>query len=71
MTKSEKDYVDKYHATEPVSVMATHTGLTYLEIITYCKEMGYQPVRKRKRRPEDEPTPEGYFDINNYNPATI
>lgn len=71
MTQSDKFYVDKYYKSEPVSVMATHTGLSYLEVLTYCRDMGYITVRKRKRRPEEEPAQEGYFDIDNYNPATI
>jgi hypothetical protein len=50
--------------------MVTDTGLTYLEILTYYKEMGYEPRKKRSRRHERK-TPVGYFDIDNYKPETI
>jgi hypothetical protein len=70
MTELQKQYIDQNHNQEPISVMVTDTGLTYLEILTYYKEMGYEPRKKRSRRHERK-TPVGYFDIDNYKPETI
>jgi hypothetical protein len=70
MTELQKQYIDQNHNQEPISVMVTDTGLTYLEILTYYKEMGYEPKKKRSRRYEHK-TPAGCFDVDNYKPETI
>jgi hypothetical protein len=70
MTQSTKDYIDKYYASEPISIMMTNIDATYLEILTYCNEKGYEPAKRRLRRPEDK-SEIGFFDIDNYKPETI
>ena len=70
MTQSTKEYIDKYYASEPISIMMTNIDATYLEILTYCKEKGYEPAKRRMRKPEDS-AKIGYFDIDNYKPETI
>jgi hypothetical protein len=70
MTQSTKDYIDKYYASEPISIMMSNIDATYLEILTYCNEKGYEPAKRRLRRPEDK-SEIGFFDIENYKPETI
>lgn len=70
MTQRNKEYIDKYYASEPISIMMTNINATYLEIQTYCKAKGYEPVKRRLRKPE-ETTKVGFFDVNNYKPETI
>ncbi len=70
MTKSTKEYIDKYYASEPISIMMSNIDATYLEILTYCNEKGYEPAKRRLRRPEDK-SEIGFFDIDNYKPETI
>ena len=70
MTELQKQYIDQNHNQEPISVMVTDTGLTYLEILTYYKEMGYEPRKKRSRRYQHK-TPADCFDVDNYKPETI
>jgi len=70
MTELQKQYIDQNHKQEPISVMVTDTGLTYLEILTYYKEMGYEPRKKRSRRYQHK-TPADCFDVDNYKPETI
>jgi hypothetical protein len=43
---------------------------TYLEILTYCNEKGYEPAKRRLRKPEHK-SGIGFFDIENYKPETI
>jgi hypothetical protein len=50
--------------------MIPNTNLTYLQILTYYKSMGYEPLKKRGRR-HNQKTPAGYFDVDNYKPETI
>ena len=47
MTDLQKQYIDTYHNQEPISTIVTNTKLNYLEILTYFKEMGYEPRKKR------------------------
>jgi hypothetical protein len=70
MTQTTKDYIDKYYASEPISIMMSNIDATYLEILTYCNEKGYEPAKRRLRRPEDK-SEIGFFDIENYKPETI
>jgi hypothetical protein len=70
MTQSTKEYIDKYYASEPISIMMNNIDATYLEILTYCNEKGYEPAKRRLRRPEDK-SEIGFFDIDNYKPETI
>ena len=70
MTQSAKEYIDKYYASEPISIMMNNIDATYLEILTYCKENGYEPSKRRMRKPEDS-AKIGYFDIDKYKPETI
>jgi len=70
MTQTTKDYIDKYYASEPISIMMNNIDATYLEILTYCNEKGYEPAKRRLRRPEDK-SEIGFFDIDNYKPETI
>lgn len=70
MKQSNKDYIDKYYASEPISIMMTNIDATYLEILTYCKEQGYEPAKRRMRSPEDTKKV-GFFDVDNYKPETI
>ena len=70
MTQSAKEYIDKYYASEPISIMMTNINATYLEILTYCTEQGYEPVKRRMRKPEHK-SEIGFFDIDNYKPETI
>ena len=70
MTQSTKEYIDKYYASEPISIMMSNIDATYLEILTYCKEQGYEPAKRRLRSPEQK-SKVGYFDIDNYKPETI
>jgi hypothetical protein len=70
MTQSTKEYIDKYYASEPISIMMSNIDATYLEIFTYCNEKGYEPAKRRLRRPEDK-SKIGFFDIDNYKPETI
>ncbi len=70
MTQSAKEYIDKYYASEPISIMMSNIDATYLEILTYCTEQGYEPVKRRMRKPEHK-SEIGFFDIDNYNPETI
>jgi hypothetical protein len=70
MTQSTKEYIDKYYASEPISIMMNNIDATYLEILTYCKEKGYEPAKRRLRSPEDK-SEIGFFDIDNYKPETI
>jgi hypothetical protein len=70
MTQSAKDYIDKYYASEPISIMMTNINATYLEILTYCQDKGYEPSKRRMRRPEHK-SEIGFFDIENYKPETI
>jgi hypothetical protein len=70
MTQSTKEYIDKYYASEPISIMMSNIDATYLEILTYCNEKGYEPAKRRLRRPEDK-SEIGFFDIENYKPETI
>jgi hypothetical protein len=70
MTQSTKEYIDKYYASEPISIMMSNIDATYLEILTYCNEKGYEPAKRRLRRPEDK-SEIGFFDIDNYKPETI
>jgi hypothetical protein len=64
MTQLSKEYIDKYYASEPISIMS------YLEILTYCKSKGYEPAKRRLRR-EEHKSKIGFFDIDNYKPETI
>ena len=70
MTQSTKDYIDKYYASEPISIMMSNIDATYLEILTYCNEQCYEPSKSRLRRPEHK-SEIGFFDIDNYKPETI
>jgi hypothetical protein len=70
MTQSTKEYIDKYYASEPISIMMSNINATYLEILTYCKSKGYEPSKRRLRRPEHK-SEIGFFDIDNYKPETI
>lgn len=70
MTELQKKYIDTYHDKEPISTIVTNTKLTYLQILTYFKEMGYEPRKKRSRRYKHI-TPNDCFDVDNYNPSTI
>ncbi len=70
MTQSAKEYIDKYHASEPISIMMSNIDATYLEILTYCNEKGYEPVKRRLRKPIHK-SEIGFFDIDNYKPETI
>jgi hypothetical protein len=70
MTQSTKEYIDKYYASEPISIMMNNIDATYLEILTYCNEKGYEPAKRKLRRPEDK-SEIGFFDIENYKPETI
>jgi hypothetical protein len=70
MTQTTKDYIDKYYASEPISIMMTNIDATYLEILTYCTDNGYEPAKRRLRRPEHK-SGIGFFDIENYKPETI
>ena len=70
MTKSTKEYIDKYYASEPISIMMTNINATYLEILTYCNKQGYEPAKRRLRKPEHK-SEIGFFDIDNYKPETI
>ena len=70
MTELQKKYIDTYHDQEPISTIVTNTKLTYLQILTYFKEMGYEPRKKRSRR-YDHKTPANCFDVDTYNPSTI
>jgi hypothetical protein len=70
MTQSNKEYIDKYYASEPISIMMSNIDATYLEILTYCNEQGYEPSKRRMRKPEDK-SEIGFFDIDNYKPETI
>jgi hypothetical protein len=70
MTQSTKEYIDKYYASEPISIMMSNIDATYLEILTYCNEKGYEPSKRRLRKPEYK-SEIGFFDIDNYKPETI
>jgi hypothetical protein len=70
MTQSTKEYIDKYYASEPISIMMSNIDATYLEILTYCNEKGYEPAKRRLRKPEYK-SEIGFFDIDNYKPETI
>jgi hypothetical protein len=70
MKQSAKEYIDKYYVSEPISIMMNNIDATYLEILTYCTEQGYEPVKRRLRRPEHK-SEIGFFDIENYKPETI
>jgi hypothetical protein len=70
MTQSAKEYIDKYYASEPISIMMTNIDATYLEILTYCNEKGYEPAKRRLRKPEHK-SEIGFFDIDNYKAETI
>ena len=70
MTQLSKEYIDKYYASESISIMMNNIDSTYLEILTYCKEKGYEPA-KRRLRSEPSSFKVGYFDIDNYKPETI
>jgi len=70
MTYLQKQYIDNNHKHEPISMMIPNINLTYLQILTYYKSMGYEPLKKRGRRHEYK-TPSGCFDIDNYKPETI
>jgi hypothetical protein len=70
MTQSTKEYIDKYYASEPISIMMSNIDATYLEILTYCNEKGYEPAKRRLRKPEYK-SEMGFFDIDNYKPETI
>jgi len=70
MTDLQKQYIDQHYKYEPISMMIPNINLTYLQILTYYKSMGYEPLKKRGRRHEHK-TPSGYFDIDNYKPETI
>ena len=70
MTQSTKEYIDKYYASEPISIMMSNINATYLEILTYCKSKGYEPSKRRLRKPEHK-SEIGFFDIENYKPETI
>ena len=70
MTQSAKEYIDKYYGSEPISIMMTNINATYLEILTYCNEQGYEPVKRRMRKPEHK-SEIGFFDVDNYKPETI
>jgi hypothetical protein len=70
MTQSTKEYIDKYYASEPISIMMNNIDATYLEILTYCNEKGYEPAKRRLRKPEHKSII-GFFDIDNYKPETI
>jgi hypothetical protein len=50
--------------------MMTNIDATYLEILTYCNEKGYEPAKRRMRSPEHK-SKIGFFDIDNYKPETI
>jgi len=65
-----KEYIDKYYASEPISIMMTNIDATYLEILTYCNEQGYEPSKRRLRR-EPSSFKIGFFDVDNYKPETI
>lgn len=70
MTDLQKQYIDENYLHEPISMMIPNINLTYLQILTYYKSMGYEPLKKRGRR-YDKKIPSGYFDIDNYKPETI
>jgi len=70
MTQLSKEYIDKYYASEPISIMMNNIDGTYLEILTYCQSKGYEPAKRRLRR-EPSSFKIGYFDIDNYKPETI
>jgi hypothetical protein len=50
--------------------MMNNIDATYLEILTYCNEKGYEPAKRRLRKPEHK-SEIGFFDIDNYKPETI
>jgi hypothetical protein len=50
--------------------MMSNIDATYLEILTYCNEKGYEPAKRRLRKPEHK-SEIGFFDIDNYKPETI
>jgi hypothetical protein len=50
--------------------MMSNIDATYLEILTYCNEKGYEPAKRRLRKPEHKSII-GFFDIENYKPETI
>ena len=50
--------------------MMNNIDATYLEILTYCNEKGYEPSKRRLRKPEHK-SEIGFFDIDNYKPETI
>jgi hypothetical protein len=70
MTQSAKEYIDKYYASEPISIMMSNINATYLEILTYCQSKGYEPSKRRMRSPKHK-SEIGFFDIENYKPETI
>jgi len=70
MTELSKEYIDKYYASEPISIMMNNINATYLEILMYCKERGYEPSKRRLRRKEHN-SKKGFFDIETYKPETI
>lgn len=70
MTDLQKQYIDENYLHEPISMMIPNINLTYLQILTYYKSMGYEPLKRRGKRHEKK-IPIGYFDIDNYKPETI
>jgi hypothetical protein len=50
--------------------MMSNIDATYLEILTYCQDKGYEPSKRRMRKPEDA-AKIGFFDVDNYKPETI
>jgi hypothetical protein len=50
--------------------MMNNIDATYLEILTYCNEKGYEPAKRRLRKPEHKSII-GFFDIDAYKPETI
>lgn len=70
MTRLSKKYIDDYYATEPISIMMSNIDATYLEILTYCQSKGYEPAKRRLRKPIHKSV-NGFFDVENYKPETI
>jgi hypothetical protein len=64
MTIKQKEYVDKYHTTESVPVMARALCLTIMPVNAYMLEKGYKQIRGSCYKKDNTKVKKGYFDVD-------
>ena len=66
MTEKQKEYVDKNHKDESVSVMARALCLTIMPVNAYMLKKNYPMVRRTVYKKDRTAVKEGFFDVDNF-----